>query len=119
MARFFQWIQLKHAISAKWKTLISNYSDIDKKNLYQNHHVIKGARILSSNKSFSNEIYSILISYIFIKRNSNIHSEKLFESITLDWSNIYLLMRLAAIDSTLRSFHYKILNNVLFLKKKL
>ena len=32
---FHQWAQLKHAISARWKTLISNYSDIDEENLCQ------------------------------------------------------------------------------------
>ena len=32
---FYQWAQLKHAISARWKTLISNYSDIDEENLCQ------------------------------------------------------------------------------------
>ena len=36
----FQWAHLKHAIPTRWKTLISNYSDIDKENLSQNH-VIK------------------------------------------------------------------------------
>ena len=45
---FFQWDQLKHAIPTKWKTLISNYNDIDKKKLYQKHHINKEAKILSN-----------------------------------------------------------------------
>ena len=64
-------------------------------------------------------IYSILISNIVNKPTLNIYFEKLFESRTLDWSKIYLLPRLATIDTTLYSFQYKILNNVLFLNKKL
>ena len=40
-------------------------NDVDKKNFYQNHHIIKGARILSSDKISSKEIYSILISIIW------------------------------------------------------
>ena len=32
---FFQWAQLNHAIPTRWKTLISNYSDIDEKNFSQ------------------------------------------------------------------------------------
>ena len=32
---FFQWAHLKYAVLTRWKTLISNYSDVDKKNLYQ------------------------------------------------------------------------------------
>ena len=43
----------------------------------------------------------------------------MFENTTLEWSNIYLLPRLATIDTNLRSFQYKIVNNVLFLNKKL
>ena len=37
---FFQWAQLKHVIPTRWKTQISNYSNVDKRNLYQNHHFI-------------------------------------------------------------------------------
>ena len=43
----------------------------------------------------------------------------MFENKTLDQNKIYLSPRLATIDTTLRSFQYKILNNVLFLNKKL
>ena len=67
----------------------------------------------------SKEIYSILISNILNKPTSNIYFEKLLENTTLDWSKIYLLPLLSTIDTNLRSFQYKILNNVLFLNKKL
>ena len=73
------------------KTLISNDSDIDKKNLYQKHHVIRN---LSTDKLSSKEIYSILISNIINKTTWNINFEKLFENTILDWSEIYLLPRL-------------------------
>ena len=116
---FFQWAQLKHTISTRWKKLISNYSDIDKETMCQNHHVLKGTRILFTNKLSSKEIYSILNSNIVNKPTSNIYFEKLFENTTLDWSKIYLLPCLATIDTTLYSFQYKILNNVLFLNEKL
>ena len=53
---FFQWAQIKHAVPTRWKTLISNYSDIDEENLCQNHHVTKEARILSTNKLSSKKI---------------------------------------------------------------
>ena len=53
---FFQWAQIKHAVPTRWKTLISNYSDMDEENLCQNHHVTKEARILSTNKLSSKEI---------------------------------------------------------------
>ena len=47
---FFQWAQLKHAIPARQKKLIFDYSDTNENDLYQTHHVNKGARILSINK---------------------------------------------------------------------
>ena len=49
----------------------------------------------------------------------NIYFKTLFENTTLDWNKIYLQPRFATIDTTLSSFQYKILNNVLFLNKKL
>ena len=65
---FFQWAQLKHVILAMWKTLISNYSGIDEKSLYQKQYIIKGARILFIDKLSSKEIYLILFSNIVNKR---------------------------------------------------
>ena len=116
---FFQWAQLKHAIPPRWKKIIFDYNDINENDLCQNHHVIKGARILPLDKLSSKEIYSILISNIVNKPTSNIYFEKLFENTTLDWNKIYLSPRLATIDTNLRSFQYKIFNNVYFLKKNL
>ena len=64
---FFQWAQLKHAIPPRWKRIFFDYNDINENDLFQNHHVIKRARILSLEKLFSKEIYSILISNIVNK----------------------------------------------------
>ena len=100
---FFQCAKLKHAIPTRWKTL-SNYSDIEEKNLYHSHNVIKEASILSINKLSSKEIYLILISNIFRKPTSNVYFEKLFENTTLDWSKVYLSRHLATSDTTLNSF---------------
>ena len=36
-----------------------NYSDINENDLYQNHHFIRGAKILHLDKLSSKEIYSI------------------------------------------------------------
>ena len=110
---------MKHAIPPRWEKIIFDYNDINKNNLCQNHQVIKGARILPLDKLSSKEIYSIFISNIVNKPTSNIYFEKLFENTTLDWNKIYLSPRLATIETNLRSFWYKIVNNVLFLNKKL
>ena len=92
---FFQWAQLKHVIPPRWKQTVFDYSNINKNDLYQNHHVIKRARILPFDKLFSMEVYSILISNIVNKPTSNVCFEKLFQNTTLDWNKIYLSPRLA------------------------
>ena len=81
------------------------------------YHVIKVARILLSDKLSSKEIYFNLVSNIVNKPTSNIYFENFLKT-QCDWSLICLLPRLATIDTTLHSFQYKILNNVLFLNKK-
>ena len=86
-----------------------DHNDINENDLCQNHHVIKGARILPLDKLSSKEIYSILISDILNKPTSNIYFEKLLENITLAWNKIYLSAPLVTINTTLRSFQYKIL----------
>ena len=58
---YFHWLQLKHGIAHKRKTIIKqkpgNVSDL----LIQDHHFLKGARILTLEKLSSKELYSILI----------------------------------------------------------
>ena len=71
-------------IPRRWKKIIFDYSDITKNDLCQNHHLIKGARILPLDKLSSKKIYSILISNIVNKPTSNIYFEKLFENTTLE-----------------------------------
>ena len=80
--------------------------------------VITLSQELELGKLSSKEIYSIQIQSIVSKSTSDIYFEKLFENTTLDWDKIYLPPHLATIDTTLRSFQYKILNTVPFLIKK-
>ena len=116
---FSPWTQLKHAILARWEKLIFDYNDINENGLYQNRHVIKKARIFPLAKLSSKEIHSILIANTVNKPTSNIYIEKLFDNATLGWSKIYLLPRLATIDTTWRSFQYQVLNDVLFRNSRL
>ena len=116
---YFQWLQLKHAIPHKWKTIIKqnpgNVSDL----LIHDHHLIKGARILTLEKLSSKELYSILITKLTNKPSSNVYFEKIFPNIKLNWRKIYILPRITTINTYLRSFQYKILNSILFLNRKL
>ena len=51
--------------------------------------------------------------------SSNIYFENLFNGNDIDRASIYMLPRLVTHNTYMRSFQYKILNNVLFLYKKL
>ena len=53
------------------------------------------------------------------KPTSQLYFENLFREQNLNWKEIYLLPRKASLDSYVRSFQYKVLNNVLYLNKKL
>ena len=53
------------------------------------------------------------------KPSSNIYFENLYIDYNIDWTEIYMLQRLITNNTFMRSFQYKILNNVLFLNKKL
>ena len=53
------------------------------------------------------------------KPSSNIYFENLYNDYNIDWTAIYTLPRLITNNTYMRSFQYKILNNVLFLNKKL
>ena len=116
---YFQWLQLKHAIPLNWKSIISsNLLDVNNL-LIQDHHLIKGSRVLSLDKLTSKEKYSLLVSKDRSKPSSNIYFEKMFPGIDLKWDDIYILPRRTTIETYLRFFQYKMLNNVLFLSKKL
>ena len=51
--------------------------------------------------------------------SSRKYFENLFPGTSIVWKDVYLLPRLVTVNSTLRMFHFKILNNILYLNKKL
>ena len=61
----------------------------------------------------------MLISKVQNKPSSNFYFENLFNDNGIDRATIYMLPRLATYNTYMRSFQYKLLNNVLFLNKKL
>ena len=87
--------------------------------IIHDHHLIKGSSVITLDKLTSTVIYTTLISKIRNKPSSNTYFENLFNGCNIDWTAIYMLPRLATCNTYMRSFQYKILNNVLFLRKKL
>ena len=79
--------------------------------------MLQGSRVITLDKLTSTEIYSILISRAQHKPLSNIYFENQYNDYNIDWTAIYMLPRLITYNTYMRSFHYKILNNVLFSTK--
>ena len=65
----------------------------------------------------SRELCHIQISEKYKKPTSQLYYEGYFNNFDFDWTSIYLLPRMVNVDTKLRVFQYKILNNILFVKK--
>ena len=85
----------------------------------KDHHLLRGLRIIILEKLSSKELYSLLISAINHQPTSQKYFDNLFSNVELPWKEIYLNARKATANSHLRSFNYKIINNVLYLNEKL
>ena len=113
----FYWIQLNNAIPKAWKENLykgdKNFHDLT----FSGHHIIKKCQVYSLTKCNSKELYSLQVCLNDSKTKSQIYLEKLFKEI--ERKCIYLMPRLVTIDTNLHIFQYKILNNVLYLNKKL
>ena len=115
---YFQWLQLISAIPEEQRLSVAAHESATHL-IIHDHHVIKGSRILTLGKLSSTEIYAILIPKVQINPSSNFYFENLFNDNDIDWATIHMLSRLATYNTYMRSFQYKVLNNVLFLNRKL
>ena len=67
----------------------------------------------------SKEIYSITISLKVNIPTYQIYFEIKLPFYNFEWNDIYKLLRKVNINAYVRSFQYKILNNILYLNRKL
>ena len=114
---YFQWLQLISAIPEGF--IIKETHESTTKLIIHDHHVIIGSIILTLDKLSSTKIYAILVLIFQNKPSSNFYFEILFHGNDIDWATIYMLPRLPIYNTYMRSFQYKLLNNVLFLNEKL
>ena len=71
------------------------------------------------NKLGSRELYQIQISEKYEKPILQLYYERYFNEFYFDWKSIYLSPRMVTVDTKLRAFQYKMLNNILFVNKML
>ena len=102
-----------------WKKCIKQTSENNSLLVVKNHRLLRRSRIIILEKLSSKELYSLLISAIEHQPTSEKYFDNLFPNIELHWKEIYLTARKATANSYLRCFDFKIINNVLYLNKKL
>ena len=117
--QYYFWIQLIKAIPKSWKEELRRSNRIPDALPVYDHHLIKKNQIYSLDKCNSKELYCLQISLNNSKTRSQLYFEDLFQIKDIDWKHLYLLPRRVIVDTNLRIFQYKILNNVLYLDEKL
>ena len=125
---YFQWMQLIDTLPVKWKELSRNNPSpinqaVSKYTLYLQETPTAITLPLTCKA-----LYAKLIKQTQTKPTSQPYWEQSIRNaddeyhpheITIDWKKIYLIPRRPTIESYTRSFQYKIINNALFLNKKL
>ena len=117
----FKWMQLIDAIPEKWKVIVKDHPNnseglVSKYSLYwQTESELCTIDISCKSR------YDKLLKKIQTQPTSIKYWEEKFGSHLdkINWKEIYLLPRSSPIESYTRAFQYKIINNALFLNKKL
>ena len=115
----FQYLQIMHALPQHWKESINNFAG-NLNNLYiQDHHLINCNTIYSLEKLNTKRLYHKQMLLKYVKPVCQNYHERKFDGYNFNWKLIYKLPRIATYDVKIRIFQYKLLNNVLYLNKKL
>ena len=113
-------MQLIQTIPLIWKQKINDIEkNVEKSYVVHNHHLIKSTRIIALDTLTAREIYSVLLLSSGNTPTSQKYFGKVFPNENFDWKKIYILPRVATINSFQRNFQYKILYNILYLNKML
>ena len=115
---FFKYAQLKNSIPPSWKEYIRG--EPININTPVCAGILQSTRIITIDKLISKQIYTILIRNKNSVPTAKLHFDTLFPDLTAqNWLRIYILPRLTTRDAYARVFQYKLLNNTLYLNKKL
>ena len=111
ISSYLSWIGLVKSIPTAWKfnlrdSLFGNPLRIDLQN--------KSMACISSKMA-----YQKLIQPLSKPSTSQLYFEKVLGFGKVEWEKVYMLPRIVTIESSLRSFQYKILNNILYLNERL
>ena len=121
---FLTWYGVIQSIPIKWKNIIRNgnfstepYSQ--EAMINYRHGIFIGANFYGITKVKTRMIYTALVQKRFVPRKSRKNFFEKFDVSEEDWPKIYSLAGKCSIDLKTRIFLYKILNNALYLNKRL
>ena len=101
-------LKLINGLPETWKNCTKQASENTSLLVVNDHHLLKGFRIIVLEKLSSKELYPLLISAIDHQPTSKIYFDNLFLYIELTWKKIYLTVHQETTNSHLCCFHYKI-----------
>ena len=110
--QILNWLGLLNCVPKDWKNKLAANSE----RLYS-----APANLNTKQMPFitSKTAYQILLKSLVRPATAQSSLESSLHLTNVDWKKVYMLPRLTTIESSLRSFQYKILNNVMFLNERL
>ena len=123
VSEFLPWYGVIQSIPAKWKIILKRNTPEQKSNIDKIRHFSCGIFINESFITASNltskivyqqyieKLFKVPIARLYFSRKLNVPDEY--------WPTIYTLASQLTIDSKMRIFQYRILNNILYLNKAL
>ena len=118
----FAWFGVIQCIPSNWKSIIRSYlplQTVQYDKVKKFHRGIFVNNSLLEVKVTSKMIYNIHIDKLFKTPTSKLYYSNKFNVTEDDWPLIYALAGKLTLDSKLRVFQYKVLNNILYLNKSL
>ena len=114
----FKYRQIIHAIPQYWKETIKHFAG-NLNNLYiEDHHLINYNTNYSLEKLYSRKLYHMQLLLKYEKPTCHDYHEKKFDEYDSNWKLTSRIPRIVTYETKIRIFHYKLLNNRLYLNKK-
>ena len=104
------WLSVIETVPQKWKQQIKRSKDTVTNDLLQN----KVVPIMAVK-----EVYKKLLNKIIKPPTAQRTIEAALQSTDINWPKVYMIPQKVTIDTTLRIFQFKILNNILYLNKRI
>ena len=112
----FKWFQLVQSIPKEWKTKLKDEKSDKQRNISKT--LILRDKKIECVKIKQKDVYSHLVNKLCIAPTAQTNWAKKINQ-TIDWRKVYVRIYRTTIDSYLRYFQYKIVNNILYLNRDL